>query len=283
MTDVLDRLREQFSPSRIAHHVVTEVLPDVLVAALTLAAFYLLWLVLHRALRVLARAHLDETARAFITQLVKYAVFTLGAVSALSQLGVNTASLVTSVGVAGLTLGFAARDTLSNVISGLFIFWDRPFVVGDLIEIGGHYGRVSEITMRSTRVVTVDGRMVAIPNAEVANSAVASYTNFPHLRLDIDFTVATTEDLGRVRKLALACVEGDERFMSDPEAEVVVTKLNDYNVAMQLRVWLRDERTHVSVRLELREALFLALRAADVDMPLETLALAPLRVTSTAA
>jgi small conductance mechanosensitive channel len=81
-----------------------------------------------------------------------------------------------SLGIAGLTLGFAAKDTLSNVISGLFIFWDRPFVVGDLIEMDGKYGRVEDITLRSTRVVTPDGKMLAIPNSAIVNSSVWSRT-----------------------------------------------------------------------------------------------------------
>ena len=96
---------------------------------------------------------------------VKYTVLTVGVVSALGQVGINTGSLLASLGIAGLTIGFAARDALSNIISGIFIFWDRPFVIGDLIEVNSQYGRVDRITLRSTRVVTVDGRMLAIPNA----------------------------------------------------------------------------------------------------------------------
>ena len=280
---ILERLRLQFSPTKIGDYLFGKLLPDLVVAVATLIVFYLLWRLLRRALTYLDRTELDRTARAFIDQVVKYVVLTIGVVSALSQLGVNTASLLTSLGVVGLTIGFAARDTLSNVISGLFIFWDRPFVVGDLIETGDQYGRVEEITMRSTRVVTVDGRMLAIPNALIVNSTVASYTNFPALRLDIDFTVAVTENLGRVRSLLLGMIEEDEQFAAEPAADVVVKELNDYNVAMTLRVWLEDERQHIQARFALRERLFECLRDAGVDMPYETFALAPGTTTSQAA
>jgi small conductance mechanosensitive channel len=262
----------------MSKYLLGELLPNLLVAVLTFLAFYVLWIMLKRAIAVLERTDLDETARAFILQVVKYAVFTIGVVSALGQLGVNTASLLTSLGVAGLTLGFAARDTLSNLISGLFIFWDRPFVVGDLIEIGGQYGRVKEITMRSTRVVTNDGRMLAIPNSQIVNSTVASYTNFPNLRIEIDFTVAVTEDLGRIRELLLDLIHDDERFLDEPRPDVVVTQLNDYNVAMAFRAWLEDERKHIPVRFEMRQKVFETLRDAGVDMPYETLQLAPMTV-----
>ncbi len=121
--------------------------------------------------------------------MLKYVILSIALVSALNQVGVHTGSLLASLGVLGLTIGFAARDALSNVISGIFIFWDRPFVIGDLVEIEDKYGRVQAITMRSTRVVTPDGKMLAIPNNTIVNSTVASYTNFPHLRLDIAFGV----------------------------------------------------------------------------------------------
>ncbi|MEM9691009.1 MAG: mechanosensitive ion channel family protein [Myxococcota bacterium] len=268
---ILARLREQFSPDRFVTYVGGELIPNLIVAAATFLAFFILWKVVSRALRVLERTQLDATARSFVQQALKYVVFTVGTISALAQLGIDTSSLLASLGVAGLTIGFAARDTLSNLISGLFIFWDRPFVVGDLIETSGQYGRVDEITMRSTRVVTNDGRMLAIPNSQIVNSTVHSYTNFPNLRLEIDVTVAVDEDFGRIRQLLLAIVEKDERFLEEPAPTVVVTALNDYNVGLQFRAWLRDERSHIAVRFELRERAFETLRRAEVDMPYETL------------
>jgi small conductance mechanosensitive channel len=119
---ISERLKEQFSPDRIIRYLTVQVLPDFLLAAATFAAFYLGWIFARRALRLLERTELDDTARAFIQQVTKYAVLTIGVVSSLAQLGVNTASLLASLGVVGLTVGFAARDTLSNLISGIFIF-----------------------------------------------------------------------------------------------------------------------------------------------------------------
>lgn len=274
MNELGTRLSALFSPERILDHVLGQLLPNIIVAGLAMAAFYLLHRALDRAARiVLKRVSLDATASVFLLSILRYAVFTVGTMTALAQLGVDTASLLTSLGVAGLTIGFAARDALSNIISGLFIFWDRPFVVGDLVEIDGVYGTVDTITMRSTRVVTTDGRMLAIPNSKVVGSTVASYTNFPHLRLDIDVTVSVEEDLSRVRSTLLSLVSEDARFCDTPPARVVTTALNDYNVALQLQVWLKDERSHVAERCELRERCFEALRTAGVDMPFETLAL----------
>ncbi|PIE05714.1 MAG: mechanosensitive ion channel protein MscS, partial [Sorangium cellulosum] len=217
--------------------------PNLLSAIIVMALFWGIWRVLRRGANVvIKRAKLDPTAADFIQTVLKYALLTFGAISALGKVGINTASILTSLGVAGLTLGFAAKDALSNMISGIFIFWDRPFVIGDLVEVGGEYGRVESITMRSTRVVTPDGRMLAVPNSTVVNTTVASYTNFPHQRLDVDFTVAVTENLGRIREIALGVCHGNDQLMTNPPPTVVVTALNDYNVGMELCVWLSDEK-----------------------------------------
>lgn len=265
------RLAETFDPILLADNVAgwTE---NVLFAFLTFAAYYLLWQGLRVVLVPLLKGlDVDETGRSFFQTMTRVLILTLGGVAALAELGINTASLVASLGVAGLTIGFAARDVLSNLISGVFIFWDRPFVLGDLIEIEGKYGRVDRITLRSTRVVTVDGKMLAIPNSEVVNSTVASYTNFPHLRIEASATIGVNEDLGRVRSILLDLVLGDDDYMEDPAPEVVVAELNDYNVKVTLRAWIHEERMHVAKRFDMRERVFERLRSVGVEMPFETI------------
>lgn len=209
---------------------------------------------------------------------MKYTVLIIGGLNALSAMGINTGSVHASIGIAGITIGFAARDAFTNLIAGLLIYLDRPFVIGDLIEISDQYGRVAEITLRSTRVVTSDGKMLAVPNSEVINKTVASYTNFPHLRLDIPFTIAVTENLAQVRKLLLELAHHNPAYLDEPAARVIVTELNDYNVALELQVWLKNEREHVESRSELREAVFEHLTKSGIDMPFETIQLAPLEI-----
>ena len=276
---LMERLEQIFNPQDLVVRVAQFGI-DLVAALLAFLAFYVVWRILRRtAAAVLRRSRMDETAAAFIQTLFKYAILTLGVVAALGEVGINTASLLTSLGVAGLTIGFAARDALSNIISGIFIFWDRPFVIGDLVEIDGKYGRVELITMRSTRVVTPDGKMLAIPNTTIVNSTVVSYTNFPHLRLDIGVTVGVGENLKRVRETILDIVTQHPACMDKPVPVVVVSKLNDYNVELELRVWIMDEKKHILLRLELCERIFESLRSAKIDMPHETLQLAPFEVS----
>jgi small conductance mechanosensitive channel len=122
--------------------------------------------------------------------------------------------------------------------------------------------------------------MLAVPNADVVNKVVASYTNFPHLRLDVPITIGVNEDIWKTRRLVLSIVENDPDYLKEPPPEVVVSQLGDYNIELILRVWLDDERTHVAHRFELREKMYETLVSAGVDMPYQTIQLEPLVVES---
>lgn len=279
---IISRLAELFDPQTMGA-AAADILANLIIGVATFVAYYAVWWLLDRVARVLTRRlKMDETTREFTLTALKFVVLTFGAVNALAAIGVNTASLIASLGVAGLTLGFAARDALSNLISGLLIYWDRPFVIGDLLEVGPHYGKVQRITLRSTRVITPDGRLLAVPNTEIINSTVASYTNFPHLRLDVPATVGVGEDLDHVRSTLLGLVRDNPSYLPDPAPRVVIKQLNDYNVQVELQAWIPDERTHVQARSDLREAMFKELTRVGVDMPYETFRLEPVTIHSSA-
>jgi len=272
------KLQEIFDPKYIGAEL-AQGLAKLILALAVFIAFYLVWSLLRLFVRpALRRWHMDETTISFVETILKYGIIMLGAIKGLDAAGIKTSAIIASLGIAGLTIGFAARDAVSNLISGVLIFLDRPFVIGDLIEIEGNYGKVEKITLRSTRVVTKDGKMLAVPNAEVINKTVASYTNFPHLRLDVAVTIAVTEDIDRARQLLLSLVKEDPDFLKAPAPRVVVTELNDYNVALELQVWLDNERQHVEKRYELREKVFNAFNKAGIDMPFQTIEITPLDV-----
>ncbi|MGB7873253.1 MAG: mechanosensitive ion channel family protein [Anaerolineales bacterium] len=278
LNSILSRLQEIFNPKDLGE-LMAQGFANLVVGLLVFLAFYLLLrllvLVLRRTVR---KSRMDETTYSFVETTVNYTVLTIGVLSALNAIGIDTAAILTSLGIVGVTIGFAARDSLSNLISGIIIFLDRPFVIGDLVEIDDKYGSVSEITLRSTRVVTSDGRMLAVPNTEIVNKTVASYTNFPNLRLDIPVTISVKEDVEKARQLLLGLVDNNTEYLKEPAPRVVTTALNDYNVALELQAWLIDERQHIEKRSELREKVFNALNKAGVEMPFETIQLAPIQV-----
>jgi small conductance mechanosensitive channel len=268
---VVDRLLEIFNPENLGTQI-GDLLASLLVGLVVLGVFVLIEKIVRRLSKpAIERTGLDETGQSFVRTIIRYTVIILGLLATLSAVGINIDSLLASIGIAGVTIGFAARDAFSNLISGLLIFLDRPFVIGDLVEVGENYGQVDQITLRSTRIITSDGKMLAVPNNEMINKTVASYTNFPNLRLDISITVGVEEDIQRVRQLLLEVVSGKDEFLARPAPRVVVTSLNDYNIALELQVWLEDERQHVEMRSQLREMIFNQLNIAEVEMPFETI------------
>ncbi len=269
----MDRLWEElgkyFNYDVIAAQVIL-ISKNALKAGIILLAFYILYRILKRViLKVVEKFELEKTVVNFLFLGLKYVVLIFALVTALDQIGVNIASLVAGLGIAGIAIGFAAKDTLSNIVAGIFIFWDRPFYIGDLVEIEGEYGEVQNITLRTTRIVTPDGRLVSIPNQKIAENKIISYTMFPHLRLDIGVTIGTGEQIEPARQELLKLVRGDKRFMPDKEPVVLVKELGDYYTALELRVWLDKVRNHIPIRAELREKIFNALTAAGIDMPFE--------------
>ncbi|MBS1250450.1 MAG: Small-conductance mechanosensitive channel [Chloroflexi bacterium] len=278
INNIIAELERIFSPASLGERFVAWI-GNAISALLIFLVFYLLWKILKRITRsILEGRKEDETTRAFILTVIKYTVLIIGGISALSALGIDVGAMVASLGIAGITIGFAARDAFSNLISGLLIFLDRPFVIGDLVEVGDNYGEVDQITLRSTRIITSDGRMLAVPNTEMINKTVASYTNFPHLRLDMGVTIGVNEEIEPARQLLLEIVQDDPAYLTDPEPKVLVKALNDYNVLLELRVWLKNERKHVGKRADLREKIFNTFNEAGVDMPFETIQLTPLDV-----
>lgn len=271
------RISEFFSLQKFAL-LASEALINLGSGLLVFGFFYALWRISSRILMPRLQMRVDRTNAAMFETAFKVFVLSLGLLAALGTAGVQTTAVLTSLGVLSLTIGFALRDSLSNVISGFLVFMDRPFTIDDLVEVDGQYGRVDRITLRTTRIVTNDGRVLAVPNALVMNKTVISYTNFPHLRLSIEFTVAVTESLDRVRTILMGLVQSNPAFLAEPPPRMVVVSLNDYNIALELQVWLDDERQHIQQRFDLREAVFTALTSAGVNMPLQTIQLAPMQV-----
>lgn len=264
-----EELGKYFNYEAIAAQVVL-VSKNALKAGIILLAFFIFYRIIRSILmRVMAKFELEKTVVNFLFLGLKYVILIFAIVTALDQIGVNIASLIAGLGIAGIAIGFAAKDTLSNVVAGIFIFWDRPFYIGDLVEIEGEYGEVQNITLRTTRIVTPDGRLVSIPNQKIAENKIISYTMFPHLRLDIGVTIGTGEAIEPARQELLKLVKNDKRFLADKEPIVLVKELGDYYTALELRVWLDDTKTHIPIRAELREKIFNAFNAAGIDMPFE--------------
>lgn len=241
---------------------------QLLVAVMVLAVFFGVYLGIRAALRrVFQRSRLEEDARHLLEAVAKFSILGLGVILALDQLGFNVTSLIAGLGVAGLALGFAAKDTLANLIAGVTILWDRPFRVGDRVEADGEFGRVKKITLRSTRIHTNDNRVVIIPNQSIMSSKIINHTMQASLRTVVAFGIAYEADMGQTREVLLELMRGDDRVREKPPPEVVVTELAASSVNMALRFWLKNPHQEVPLEAEYMERVKLALDDAGIRIP----------------
>lgn len=217
--------------------------------------------------RALRRTKADPALPRISARLIRVAVIVIGVIMAAAQAGIAVGSLLASVGVIGLAVGLAAQDSLSNIVAGLTILWDRPFRTGDRVTIAGEYGEIRDVGLRTTRIRTVDARDAILPNKDVIEHKIINHTRDQELRLDVPIGISYESDIGAARKALIEAVEGHELLADEPEPEVVVVGLGDSSVDLQLRVYLRDPRKERAATWQMLEIGKLALDAAGIVIP----------------
>ena len=247
---------------------VIEVVPGLLAAVLVLAIFYLFARVAVRVVRrILERSRVDTAVGQLLLPLLKYSILGLGLIMALSQAGLNVGSLLAGVGVAGLAVGLAAQDTLANIVAGFTILSDRPFRIGDRVTVAETYGQIVQIGIRSTRLRTLEQLDVVLPNKDVINHTIVNHTLTPNLRLGVPLSIAYKESAAEARKVLLEAVTGMEGIKETPKPEVVVTRLADSGVELELRAWLEDPHEERQMLFKCLERSKEALDAAGIEIP----------------
>jgi len=244
-------------------------LPRLLAAVLILVAFRIGFRIARRPLMAaLTRMDVAETLRdLLVDKLLRYTAILVAVVMAADQLGFNVAAALAGLGVAGIALGFAAQDSVANVISGVMIFLDRPFMVGDWIKTEGEFGRVSEITLRSTRIRTTRNTFVVIPNKRVIDATLENYSKHGALRVDVPLGIAYKEDVTEARRVLLSAVGQLDGVSTDHPSDVVVTALGASSVDLLVRVWIDSGEHSSTMAFNVLEASKVALNAAEIEIP----------------
>ena len=243
-------------------------LPKLFAAALIMILFWAAFRVTRKTLsHVLARAGFDHALVLMLVNVYRFSLMTFGIVMAASQLGINVGAALAGLGVVGLTIGFAAKDTLSNVMAGFLIFWDKPFHVGDWVSLGSNEGQVAEITMRTTRLRTRNNTWIIIPNEAVINQVMVNHSTNGQTRLEVPVGIAYKEDIGEARRVILDAMRSVEGLMDDPAPMVVVNNLGDSSVDLLVQVWIPDAEGEKRVFFAALEAAKVALDRAGIEIP----------------
>jgi small conductance mechanosensitive channel len=243
-------------------------LPRLFAAVLLMAFFWVLFWVSRTALsRVLDRTGFDHALIAMLLNVYRFTLMTFGVVMAAGQLGINVGAALAGLGVVGLTIGFAAKDTLSNIMAGFLIFWDKPFHVGDWISLGGSEGQVAEITMRTTRLRTRNNTWIIIPNEAVINQVLVNHSTNGQTRLEVPVGIAYKEEIGIARRAILGALESVDGVMRDPAPAVVVNSLGDSSVDLLVQVWIPDAEAEKRMFFRVLETVKVALDKAEIEIP----------------
>lgn len=205
----------------------------VLVIGLLIASLVSRWV--ERALTRSPR--FDPTVANFLSNVVKYALWALVLVTVLAQFGVETTSILAALGGMALAIGLALQGTLSNVASGVMILVQKPFKVGEAINVGSITAVVQNIGLFTTELKQFDGLFVMIPNSELWNKPIVNFHRHPTRRFELIVGIAYNDSMEQARKELLALAEADERVLADPAPAAFVSSLDDSSVAIGLRVW----------------------------------------------
>jgi len=155
----------------------------------------------------------------------------------LQQMGVKLGTLLGAAGIAGVAIGFAAQTSLSNLISGIFLVWERPFQVGDALQAGSDMGIVYSIDLLSIQLRTYDNKMIRIPNESLIKGSFTNITRFPIRRMDIDIGVAYKEDVERVMKVLKEVAEQNRYCLDEPEPLIIFKGFGDSALEILFAPW----------------------------------------------
>ena len=178
----------------------------------------------------------DRGVETFIENAVKVVLWVILLIIALSNLGVNVSGLLAGLGIMGIIVGFALQDTLGNLAAGVFILFNKPFRVGDTVNIGGITGTVEKIGIAACELNSMDNIKITIPNKKIWGDTIQNFTgNKTRKIFNLEVGISYDSDIDKAIKIANNILKNDARVLKDPQPEVVVKSLADSSVVLAIR------------------------------------------------
>lgn len=250
-------ISEFFTPDRIVSLVwaLVTFFAGILLARLASAAF-------GRAIRNRLSAH----EALLVRRLTFYGLLAIVIVVSMQQLGFKPGVLLGTAGILSIAIGFASQTSASNLISGLFLMAERPFTVGDQLEIDGRIGEVLSIDLLSVKLRMLDNVMMRVPNEHMIKSTVLNRTRFPIRRVDVQVGVAYKEDTERVRKILVDAADRNPLCLDEPTPRFIFRGYGDSALELQFSVWCAREN-FFQVRTGLHEEIKAAFDEHGIEIP----------------
>jgi len=201
-------------------------------------------------------------------------IYTVGVILALDAMGFNIMPFVAGAGVAGIAIGFAAKDTLSNLIAGVLLIIDRPFEVGDRIEVwtapknAATWGDVIHIGLRATKIRTTDNIVIIIPNNEIMKRDIINYTTLTkEIRVRIPIGIAYDADIKKAKELIIKTALELDWVMQKPAPKVVVRNFGDSAVDLQARIWISRPRRRMDTISHVTDRVREVFQEEGIEIP----------------
>jgi small-conductance mechanosensitive channel len=231
-----------------------------------LVGLWLARLVSRAADRGMTRFGVELILRDFLRNLIYAVAIVVVLVAALDSLGVPTTSLLAVLGAAGLAIGLALKDSLSNIASGVMLIVLRPFRAGDAVHIAGQDGVVEQVRIFQTVLRAYQNHDIILPNSLITAEPIINFTARKQRRIDLAIGVGYDDDLGQARTVLLDIAHQHAKVLADPAPEVLVTGLGESSVDLVLRAWVQTP-DYITTQSELTEALRNRFAEAGLSIP----------------
>lgn len=216
--------------------------------------------------KLLITAKMDEILVNFISAIVRWLLYLFVIIAALSQLGINTTSLIALIGAAGLAVALSLKDSMQNFAAGVMLLVFRPFKQGDYVEAGGTSGTVKDINIFSSTLLTPDNKQVIIPNGKIYSDIITNYSATGTRRIDMVFGISYEDDIVRAKGIIEDTLNADNRILKDPEYVIAVGELADSSVNFYVRPWVATSN-YWDVYFYLTEKIKLEFDKNEISIP----------------
>jgi len=206
------------------------------IAALLLVGLPLAFLLAGLAKRALAKRFSEQTGM-LVCKGIRYTAVLVVVFTVMNELGFHLTTILGAAGIAGVAIGFASQTSLSNLISGIFLISEKPFTVGDWIEVGTTNGLVLSIDLLSVKIRAFDNRFIRIPNETMLKTEVTNYTRFPIRRHNIELKIVMKEDIARVAEVLGEIARDNPYCLDEPEPLILVTGFGERGIEILFGVW----------------------------------------------
>ena len=217
-------------------------------------------------LKTLQKKKVDPTLVGFFASMLHGGLVIFVFISAISKLGVQTASFVAVIGAAGLAVGLALQGSLSNFAAGILLILFKPFKVGNFVKAGGEAGVIVEVGIFTTELKTPDNVQIIIPNSTIMGSAITNVSAHPTRRIDMTLGVGYDDDLNKAKQIMEDLLAADERVLKDPVATIAVAELGDSSVEFVIRPWV-NSADYWAVKFDFTKAVKEKFDAEGISIP----------------